>query len=107
VDIIDSHDLFQNQWRKRKTFYKKENYKIIYVNSNNYTTNTDTWLTVFNPKGAKTCTINKNKVSKKNISIKSNSSSDKSIAGDTDDEDEEEKPKDKYQTEQCFLKIKK
>jgi superfamily II DNA or RNA helicase len=22
VDIIDSHDLFQNQWRKRKTFYK-------------------------------------------------------------------------------------
>jgi superfamily II DNA or RNA helicase len=27
VDIVDSHDLFKNQWRKRKTFYKKENYK--------------------------------------------------------------------------------
>ena len=107
VDIIDSHDLFQNQWRKRKTFYKKENYKILYVNSKNYTTNTDTWQVVFNPKGAKTCKPDKEKVSKKNISIKSNSSSDRSIAGDTDDEEEEEKPKDKYQTEQCFLKIKK
>ena len=103
VDIIDSHDLFQNQWRKRKTFYKKENYKILYVNSNNYNTNTDTWQVVFNPK---TCKPDKEKVSKKNISIKSNSSSDRSIAGDTDDE-EEDKPKDKYQTEQCFLKIKK
>jgi len=103
VDIIDSHNLFQNQWKKRKTFYKKENYKIIYTSSTNYTTNTDTWLTVFNPK---TCITNKDKISKKNISIKSNSSSDKSIAGDTDDE-EEEISKDKYQTEQCFLKIKK
>jgi superfamily II DNA or RNA helicase len=107
VDIVDSHDLFQNQWRKRKTFYKKENYKIIFVNSNNYTSNTDTWLTVFNPKAIKSCS---NKLDKenasKNISIKSNSSSDKSIASDTDDE-EPEKPKDKYLTGQCFLKIKK
>lgn len=107
VDIVDSHDLFQNQWRKRKTFYKKENYKIIFVNSNSYTSNTDTWLTVFNPKTVKNCS---NKLEKekapKNISIKSNSSSDKSIASDTDDE-EPEKPKDKYLTGQCFLKIKK
>jgi hypothetical protein len=107
VDIVDSHDLFQNQWRKRKTFYKKENYKIIYVNSNNYTSNTDTWQVVFSPKGAKTCKPDKEKTAK-NISIKSNSSSDRSIAGDTDDEEEEnDKPKDKYLTEQCFLKIKK
>jgi len=104
LDIIDSHNLFQNQWKKRKTFYKKENYKIIYTSSTNYTTNTDTWLTVFNPK---TCTTNKDKISKKNISVKSNSSSDKSIAGDTDDDEEEEIIKDKYQTEECFIKIKK
>ena len=107
VDIVDSHDLFQNQWRKRKTFYKKENYKIIFVNSNNYTSNTDTWLTVFNPKAIKSCSnkLEKEKASK-NISIKSNSSSDKSIASDTDDEEDEE-PKDKYLTGQCLLKIKK
>lgn len=36
VDIVDSHDTFKNQWRKRKTFYKKENYKIIYTTSPKY-----------------------------------------------------------------------
>ena len=36
VDIIDSHEPFQNQWRKRKQFYKKENYKVIYTTSDSY-----------------------------------------------------------------------
>jgi len=49
VDIIDSHDLFKNQWRKRKTFYKKENYKIIYTSSPNYTPDTSNWETLFLP----------------------------------------------------------
>jgi len=30
-DIVDKHDIFQNQWRKRKVFYKKENYKIMFT----------------------------------------------------------------------------
>jgi superfamily II DNA or RNA helicase len=57
VDIIDSHDLFQNQWRKRKTFYKKENYKIIYTTSQNYSTDTNKWTTIYNPNpsGPKDC----------------------------------------------------
>ena len=78
------------------------------MNSNNYTSNTDTWLTVFNPKAIKSCSnkLEKEKATK-NISIKSNSSSDKSIASDTDEDEEPEKPKDKYLTGQCFLKIKK
>jgi len=29
VDIIDQHTPFQNQWRKRKQFYKKQNYTIV------------------------------------------------------------------------------
>jgi superfamily II DNA or RNA helicase len=29
VDIIDKHTPFQNQWRKRKQFYKKQNYTIV------------------------------------------------------------------------------
>jgi len=107
VDIVDSHDLFQNQWRKRKTFYKKENYKIIYTDSANYTPDTSKWLVVFNPKssGPKECS----KKTPKNISVKSNSSSDKSITNDSDEESEEEpeKPKDKYLAGVCFLKIKK
>ena len=36
VDIIDSHDLFKNQWRSRKTFYKKCDYRILYTNSTKY-----------------------------------------------------------------------
>jgi superfamily II DNA or RNA helicase len=50
VDIIDSHDLFQNQWNKRKAFYKKQNYKIIHTTSQAYDKNTDTWDTMVQPK---------------------------------------------------------
>ena len=92
VDIVDSHDLFQNQWRKRKTFYKKENYKIIYTSSTSYTPDTSKWLVVFNPisSGPKTCA--KNTISE----------------NDSDEEDiEVEKPKDKYLSGQCFLQFKK
>jgi superfamily II DNA or RNA helicase len=107
VDIVDSHDLFQNQWRKRKTFYKKENYKIIYTNSASYTPDTSKWLVVFNPSSSETkkCV----KKTPKNVSVNSNSSSDKSITNDSDEEidEEPEKPKDKYLAGVCFLKIKK
>ena len=36
VDIIDTHDVFQNQWKKRLSFYKKNNYKIIHTTSEKY-----------------------------------------------------------------------
>ena len=29
VDIIDQHSVFMRQWKKRESFYKKNNYKII------------------------------------------------------------------------------
>lgn len=112
VDIVDSHDLFQNQWRKRKTFYKKENYKILFVNSNSYTSNTNVWQVIYNPKTVKSCNKVEKEKTVKNISIKSNSSSDKSIANDTDDDEEHDDTdntvkKDKYLIGQCLLKIKK
>lgn len=56
VDIVDSHDLFQNQWKQRRTFYKKSNYRIRQTDSNKYTNmcldwKTDkTWTRVFEPK---------------------------------------------------------
>ena len=43
VDIIDKHDTLQNQWRKRKTFYKKQNYKIICTNSVEYDPDVSKW----------------------------------------------------------------
>ena len=51
VDIIDKHDSFQNQWRKRKTFYRKSNYRIIQTNSLEYKgfDNIDKWKLVFSP----------------------------------------------------------
>lgn len=94
VDIVDSHDLFQNQWRKRKTFYKKENYKIIYTDSTNYTPDTSKWVVVFNP------------ISYESKNILVNSSSNKSITNDLDEE-LKEKPKDKYLAGVCLLQIKK
>jgi superfamily II DNA or RNA helicase len=108
VDIIDSHELFKNQWKKRKTFYKKENYKIIYTNSINYTPDTSKWEIIFSPNliSGKDC-IPKKSI-KKPISEKSTSSSDKSITQDSESENEnDDKPKDKYLCGKCLLKIKK
>jgi superfamily II DNA or RNA helicase len=48
VDIIDSHDIFQRQWIKRKKFYKSQNYKIIECSNTNYLTNI--WSTSYEPK---------------------------------------------------------
>ena len=55
VDIVDSHDLFQNQWTQRKRFYKKCNYKIIETTSAKYKNMNDiadetVWKKVFEPK---------------------------------------------------------
>ena len=111
VDIVDSHNTFKNQWRKRKTFYKKENYKIIYTTSPEYNpdTSVNSWTLVFNPVSNDCKLGKKDKNDKKNISVKSNSSSDRSIANDSDEEVElvEEGPKDKYAPGVCLLKFKK
>jgi superfamily II DNA or RNA helicase len=103
-DFVDSHDVFQRQWLKRKVYYKKQNYKIIGTNSIEYNTDFSKWKSVFEPKTNKLCIT---KTSKKQISIKSDSS-DKSITDDSDVEEEEtEGPKDKYLGGQCLLKFKK
>ena len=121
VDIIDTHDLFKNQWRKRKTFYKKENYKIIYTKSPIYNPDTTTWDIVYLPYKNKKQSCKKEiqnneleRKSKKNISIKSSSSVDNSIANDSDEEDSDnedkehvDEPKDKLLCGKCLLKIKK
>jgi len=56
VDIVDSHDVFQNQWRHRKTFYKKCNYRILQIDSRKYVNMEGaadpadkTWIRVFEP----------------------------------------------------------
>ena len=36
VDIVDTHEVFQNQWKKRRAYYKKCGYGIRFVSSKNY-----------------------------------------------------------------------
>ena len=79
VDIIDSHSLFQKQWKKRKTFYKKENYKIIYTSNKNYTPDKSKWLVVFNPN-----------LSEKNQCVKKNTNSTENYDNKIEIEDEED-----------------
>ena len=102
-DFVDSHDVFQRQWLKRKSYYKNQNYKIIGTNSIEYNKKYTGWKVIYEPK-----TIVTNKcVTKKTISIKSNSSTDKSITNDSDSEEEPEQSKDKYLTGKCLLTFKK
>ena len=55
VDIVDSHDCFQNQWRQRKRYYKKCDYRIRSTTSTKYTdmkldwNHDDSWLWVYEP----------------------------------------------------------
>jgi superfamily II DNA or RNA helicase len=52
VDILDTHRLFQNQWNKRKNYYKKCKYLIKTTDSFKYcrmNDDGDEWKTIFNP----------------------------------------------------------
>jgi hypothetical protein len=51
VDLVDSHDLFQNQWRQRKRYYRKCNYRIEQTTSVEYPGG---WTTTFTPKAGAT-----------------------------------------------------
>jgi superfamily II DNA or RNA helicase len=110
-DFIDTHDIFQRQWFKRKSYYKSQNYKIIGSNSIDYNDNFNTWKTIYEPniekKNKPACNLNKG--TKKQISSKSNSSSDKSIAVDSDESDDEEEKlkRNNSLTGKCFISIKK
>jgi superfamily II DNA or RNA helicase len=109
IDIIDSHDNFMRQWAKRKSFYKKQNYKIIQSSSDSYHADTLKWNIVYEPTNCIKKTTNTAK--KENIKTNSRSSSDKSVAEDTESDDDSdldlEESKDKLSTGVCLLKFKK
>jgi len=43
-DFVDSHDVFQRQWLKRKAYYKKQGYRIIGTNNSD---SANSWTTIF------------------------------------------------------------
>jgi len=117
VDIIDSHEPFKNQWKKRRAFYMKEKYKIMYTTSDKFHSFGESdWTTVFdinNPCKAKS--ITKPKATNKKKTNKSRSSTDKSITNDSSDsenESDEEEPidiknKNDFAQGKCLISIKK
>jgi len=108
VDIIDTHDNFQRQWSKRKSFFKNQNYKIIQVNSTTYDPDTTKWKVTYEPTNCKP--TKKSIIKKETLKPSSRSSSDKSIADDTESEeefDEDDEKTDKEVKGVCLLKFKK
>ena len=61
VDVVDSHDVFQNQWKKRRAFYKKSEYTIKMIKIKDYVdmTNVESWTSAYerNKKEVKTCQL--------------------------------------------------
>lgn len=47
LDIVDQHDVFQNQWTKRRRFYTKCNYKIQEIESNEYHNAFEKWNVIY------------------------------------------------------------
>jgi hypothetical protein len=45
VDIVDAHEIFQNQWAQRRRFYKKCNYRIRLIDSSKYAGMAIDWST--------------------------------------------------------------
>jgi superfamily II DNA or RNA helicase len=107
-DIYDSHEVFVRQWSKRKSYYKKQGYKIVETDSNKY--ERQQWRVTCESKvkdGRQSCLIEKN--NNKNTTRKSNSSSERSLAEDTSSDEETydvENKKEKVKPK-CLLKIKK
>lgn len=61
VDIVDGHELFQNQWKQRRRFYKKCNYRIRFIESDKYNNMSldweedTTWKRVYEPNDKNVC----------------------------------------------------
>ena len=48
IDIIDQHPVFQRHWAKRKTFYRKQKFKVIKTDKEGYFK--DEWNTIIDVK---------------------------------------------------------
>jgi superfamily II DNA or RNA helicase len=109
-DFIDTHEVFRKQWLKRKAYYKKQNYQIIYTTSESYMVDSKKWTDVFQPE------LNtKIKRVKKTTSNKSKSSSIRSIVADSDTESDSSEEnqivdfisKNDFLSGKCLISIKK
>ena len=98
VDIIDTHGIFANQWKKRKVFYKKEDYKILYTNSDLYQPNVS-WTDLTQSKRSKKNNIGSNKGPQEDNNCSVN-------YGDNDDDDDDDGDNKNKSSGKCLLKFK-
>ena len=103
VDIIDTHSNFQNQWLKRRRFFKTQNYKIIQTASSTYTTDVSKWKTTFTPSLNKTDTPILDDL-EDNLDDSSDS---EEITDSNVEENTDSNPKPKKSVSGCLLKFKK
>lgn len=110
-DIIDQHEPFQNQWKKRQTFYKKQGYKIIGCSSIKYaSTPINNWEVIYNPCSGVSTGVTRAKKTRNNVN---NSSFDDDSDNCDDDNDapvsgrKHVQKGDEMLQGKCFLKIKK
>lgn len=58
VDIVDSHEVFQNQWKKRQTFYKRQQYAIVTATSTAFLADPEgCWTAVSAPAAKRGCKL--------------------------------------------------
>ena len=90
-DFVDSHDVFQRQWLKRKAYYKKQSYRIIGTNSIEYdglvSKNNSLWNVMYEPGSKKQS--NKGKGKEK----------------EEQEEDVDEESKDPFLSGKCLIKF--
>jgi superfamily II DNA or RNA helicase len=94
VDIVDSHDSFKNQWNKRRKFYKKQNYKIIYCDNTSYTSNTDKWKINYDP-------TKKNMVTDKKYNYDNDDEDDYNSAEEYNEEENNKNCNENYSKSNC------
>jgi superfamily II DNA or RNA helicase len=85
IDFVDQHMLFKNQWKKRRAYYVKQNYRIIHTNNNLYGSgDTNIWTTLFTPgdkKIRKSCGKNKKDKYKINYLVESSFNTENTLIG--------------------------
>ena len=59
IDIVDQHEIFKRHWAKRRTWYNKQSYKILYTTNEGY--NIDEWDDITNGKKMKKSSCNSSK----------------------------------------------
>ena len=69
IDIVDKHHIFKNQYKKRESYYKKQNFDIVTLNNNNYFKNKDIKKLLKKNNDEEDDNVNEENISKKGVCL--------------------------------------